>query len=86
VVASPLDEIIECFALAQESEITLKILVVLSTLVLRCNPDIDDDWWKLARAEIGGDDFGRIAIQTTVVLCKSCKMSTTSKCPLPRSI
>jgi hypothetical protein len=23
-----------------------------------CNPDIDDDWWKLARAETGGDDFG----------------------------
>jgi len=25
-----------------------------------CNPDIDafDDWWELARAEFGGDDFG----------------------------
>jgi len=24
-----------------------------------CNPDIDpfDDWWDLARAELGGDDF-----------------------------
>ena len=25
-----------------------------------CNPDVDafDDWWELARAELGGDDFG----------------------------
>ncbi|MBW1249420.1 DUF3085 domain-containing protein [Pseudomonas tolaasii] len=25
-----------------------------------CNPDIDafDDWWELARNELGGDDFG----------------------------
>jgi len=25
-----------------------------------CNPDTDpfDDWWELARAELGGDDFG----------------------------
>lgn len=25
-----------------------------------CNPDVDafDDWWDLARAEFGGDDFG----------------------------
>lgn len=25
-----------------------------------CNPDVDefDDWWALARAELGGDDFG----------------------------
>jgi len=25
-----------------------------------CNPDIDafDDWWELAHAELGGDDFG----------------------------
>lgn len=25
-----------------------------------CNPDIDpfDDWWELALAELGGDDFG----------------------------
>jgi len=25
-----------------------------------CNPDVDafDDWWELARAEFGGDDFG----------------------------
>lgn len=25
-----------------------------------CNPDADafDDWWELARAEFGGDDFG----------------------------
>lgn len=25
-----------------------------------CNPDTDpfDDWWELARAEVGGDDFG----------------------------
>lgn len=25
-----------------------------------CNPDVDDfdDWWNLARAELGGDDFG----------------------------
>src|SRR3546814_14350367 len=24
-----------------------------------CNPDVDafDDWWELARAEFGGDDF-----------------------------
>lgn len=24
-----------------------------------CNPDVDafDDWWELARAELGGDDF-----------------------------
>lgn len=25
-----------------------------------CDPDVDtfDDWWELARAEFGGDDFG----------------------------
>ena len=25
-----------------------------------CNPEVDpfDDWWELARAEFGGDDFG----------------------------
>lgn len=25
-----------------------------------CNPDVDpfDDWWDLAKAELGGDDFG----------------------------
>jgi hypothetical protein len=25
-----------------------------------CNPDVDhfDDWWELARAEFGSDDFG----------------------------
>ncbi|WP_313024522.1 DUF3085 domain-containing protein [Pseudomonas lopnurensis] len=25
-----------------------------------CNPNVDpfDDWWELARAELGGDDFG----------------------------
>lgn len=25
-----------------------------------CNPDVDafDDWWALARSELGGDDFG----------------------------
>ncbi len=25
-----------------------------------CNPDVDDfdDWWDLARVELGGDDFG----------------------------
>ena len=25
-----------------------------------CNPDVDpfDDWWELARSELGGDDFG----------------------------
>ena len=25
-----------------------------------CDPDIDpfDDWWELARTELGGDDFG----------------------------
>ena len=25
-----------------------------------CNPDVDafDEWWELARAEFGGDDFG----------------------------
>ena len=27
---------------------------------MSCNPDVDafDDWWELARAEFGGDDFG----------------------------
>ncbi|MCB1887472.1 MAG: DUF3085 domain-containing protein [Rhodocyclaceae bacterium] len=27
-----------------------------------CNPDVDafDDWWELARAEFGGDDFGQL--------------------------
>ena len=27
-----------------------------------CNPDVDsfDDWWELARAEFGGDDFGKL--------------------------
>ena len=27
-----------------------------------CNPNVDpfDDWWELARAEFGGDDFGEV--------------------------
>ena len=32
----------------------------LITYAEGCNPDVDafDDWWELARAEFGGDDFG----------------------------
>lgn len=31
----------------------------LIAYALGCNPDVDvfDDWWELARAEFGGDDF-----------------------------
>ena len=35
-----------------------------------CNPDVDpfDDWWELARAEFGGDDFGEFfALQERVL-------------------
>ncbi|USR37580.1 DUF3085 domain-containing protein [Ectopseudomonas hydrolytica] len=32
----------------------------LLAFAVGCNPDIDpfDDWWELARTELGGDDFG----------------------------
>jgi len=32
----------------------------LIAYAMSCNPDVDafDDWWELARAEFGGDDFG----------------------------
>jgi hypothetical protein len=32
----------------------------LIAYAMGCNPDVDafDDWWELARAEFGGDDFG----------------------------
>ncbi|NMG56325.1 DUF3085 domain-containing protein [Aromatoleum aromaticum] len=32
----------------------------LIAYAIGCNPDVDafDDWWELARAEFGGDDFG----------------------------
>ncbi|EHC5873721.1 DUF3085 domain-containing protein [Salmonella enterica subsp. enterica serovar Eastbourne] len=34
--------------------------VKLLAYAVGCNPDIDpfDDWWELARIELGGDDFG----------------------------
>ena len=34
--------------------------VKLLAYAVGCNPDTDpfDDWWELARAELGGDDFG----------------------------
>ena len=34
--------------------------VKLLAYAVSCNPDTDpfDDWWELARAELGGDDFG----------------------------
>lgn len=32
----------------------------LIAYAIGCNPDVDpfDDWWELARTELGGDDFG----------------------------
>lgn len=32
----------------------------LLAYAVNCNPDVDpfDDWWELARTELGGDDFG----------------------------
>ena len=34
--------------------------VKLLAYAVGCNPDADpfDDWWELARTELGGDDFG----------------------------
>ena len=34
--------------------------VKLLAYAVGCNPDTDpfDDWWELARTELGGDDFG----------------------------
>jgi hypothetical protein len=34
--------------------------VKLLAYAVGCNPDTDpfDNWWELARAELGGDDFG----------------------------
>lgn len=39
-----------------------------------CNPDVDafDNWWELARAEFGGDDFGEFFDRTMVFSRSSC--------------
>ncbi|WP_369326322.1 DUF3085 domain-containing protein [Alcaligenes nematophilus] len=37
-----------------------------------CNPDTDpfDDWWELARTELGGDDFGEFFDPTEGVFAR----------------
>ncbi|HBO5058414.1 TPA: DUF3085 domain-containing protein [Pseudomonas aeruginosa] len=48
------------YFLAEQGERRPDGRVKLLAYVVGCNPDTDpfDDWWELARAELGGDDFG----------------------------
>ncbi len=48
------------YFLAERGERRLDGRHKLIAYAVGCNPDIDtfDDWWELARAEFGGDDFG----------------------------
>ena len=49
-------------AIATQGRVILAkdVRVKLLAYAVGCNPDTDpfDDWWELARAELGGDDFG----------------------------
>ena len=46
--------------------------VKLLAYAVGCNPDTDpfDDWWELARAELGGDDFGEFFDPQEVVFAR----------------
>ncbi|EPB9494596.1 TPA: DUF3085 domain-containing protein [Pseudomonas aeruginosa] len=48
------------YFLSEQGERTLEGRMKLLAYAVGCNPDIDafDDWWELARRELGGDDFG----------------------------
>ena len=48
------------YFLAEQGERRPDGRVKLLAYAVGCNPDIDpfDDWWELACAELGGDDFG----------------------------
>lgn len=48
------------YFLAEHGERRSDGRVKLLAYAVGCNPDIDpfDDWWALARTELGGDDFG----------------------------
>lgn len=48
------------YFLAEQSERRPDGRVKLLAYAVGCNPDTDpfDDWWELARTELGGDDFG----------------------------
>ncbi|WP_073664039.1 DUF3085 domain-containing protein [Pseudomonas aeruginosa] len=47
------------YFLAEQGERRPDGRVKLLAYAVGCNPDTDpfDDWWELARAELGGDDF-----------------------------
>ncbi|MGK8436744.1 DUF3085 domain-containing protein [Ectopseudomonas hydrolytica] len=46
--------------------------VKLLAYAVGCNPDVDpfDDWWELARVELGGDDFGEHLDPTSSVFAR----------------
>ena len=48
------------YFLAERGERSPDGRVKLLAYAVGCNPDTDpfDDWWELARTELGGDDFG----------------------------
>ncbi len=48
------------YFLAEQGERRPDGRVKLLAYAVGCNPDTDpfDDWWELARTELGGDDFG----------------------------
>lgn len=48
------------YFLAEHGERTPEGSQKLLAYAIGCNPGIDpfDDWWELARMELGGDDFG----------------------------
>jgi len=48
------------YFLAERGERTPERSQKLLAYAVGCNPAIDpfDDWWELARIELGGDDFG----------------------------
>lgn len=45
---------------------------VLVAYAVGCNPDTDpfDDWWELARSELGGDDFGEFFDSKSTVFAR----------------
>lgn len=48
------------YFLAERGERRADGRVKLLAYAIGCNPDTEpfDDWWELARSELGGDDFG----------------------------
>lgn len=53
--------------------------VKLLAYAVGCNPDTDpfDDWWELARAELGSDDFGEFFDRRKASSHASCTARTT---------